>query len=518
MTSAPHRTRQFIGGVTVGYVHTVVVVAVGLWLTPYVLHHLGQREYGLWLLGAQLLTYLALVDLGVVALLPREVAYATGRGDGLMAEELPKVVAETARLVMCQMPAVAAACLACWVLLPADWPELKWPLVIVLVTFAATFPLRIFPAVLQGLQDLTFIGVTQMGSWITGTILTIAAVAAGFGLYSLAAGWVATQLLVSAIAAWRLLARFPCAWPSRRQRVSRSDLRVRFGKSVWISVSQVAQVLLNGTDLIVVGKLLGPDAVVPYVCTGKLVALLANQPRLFVEVAVPALSQIRADGSRQRLFQLTSGMTQGLLLGSGAVVCVTLAINRSFVSWWVGETRFAGLGLTLLFLIGMLLRHWNITAIYSLFCFGYERRIALTSVADGLVSTIAMLVLVPWMGLKGAVLGSLMGAVAISLPSNLRAVAREEQLSFVASQQLLWPWLARFVSLFGAIAALALVWTPHGPWAFAATAVIVGVIYVTIMLPVIFGPVLGGLVTQRLRPVLAYVPGLSRLLATEIVP
>ena len=67
--------------------------------------------------------------------------------------------------------------------------------------------------------------------------------------------------------------------------------RVLNFRLVWISVSQIAQVLLNGTDLLIIAGLLGPTAVVPYACTGKLVSLLANQAQLFMQMALPALSE-----------------------------------------------------------------------------------------------------------------------------------------------------------------------------------------------------------------------------------
>ena len=73
------RSRRFIGGISIGYLHTALVTIVGLWLTPYLLRHLDQHDFGLWLLTTQLLFYLGLTDFGIVALLPREIAFATGR-------------------------------------------------------------------------------------------------------------------------------------------------------------------------------------------------------------------------------------------------------------------------------------------------------------------------------------------------------------------------------------------------------------------------------------------------------
>src|SRR5580765_8072923 len=80
---AMSRTRRFMRGIGVGLVSQVVLAIVGLGVTRYLLHRLGQSEYGLWLVATQLLAYLALTDLGVIALLPREIAYATGRGAAL---------------------------------------------------------------------------------------------------------------------------------------------------------------------------------------------------------------------------------------------------------------------------------------------------------------------------------------------------------------------------------------------------------------------------------------------------
>ena len=100
------RLRRFVGGLGLGYVHTIVTVVVGLWLTPYLLRHLGSHDYGLWLLGAQVLVYLALMDLGIVQLVPRDVAIAAGRANGDHAE-LQAIIGQTARLVLWQVPPVA---------------------------------------------------------------------------------------------------------------------------------------------------------------------------------------------------------------------------------------------------------------------------------------------------------------------------------------------------------------------------------------------------------------------------
>lgn len=509
---AESRLRRFVGGLGLGYIHTIVTVIVGLWLTPYVLRHLGSHDYGLWLLGAQVLVYLALMDLGIVQLVPRDVAVAAGRAHG-DSSELQAIVGQTARLVLWQLPPVALIGALIVVFLPAEWAPLRWPLALVVVAFVVSFPLRMFNAVLQGLQDLTFLGSLQLAAWAAGAVVTIAGVAGGLGLYSLSAGWITTQFM-SAIVGWRRLVNVHGhVVPARLPALTLSAAKQQIRTGGWISVNQVAQVLLGGTDLVVIGKLLGPEAVVPYACTGKLLTMLANQPQMFMQMALPALSELRTAASRDYLFDVARSMAQVMLLLSGGIVIVVLAVNAPFVSWWVGEARFAGMGLTVLLLLSMLLRHVNSTLVYTLFCFGYERRLALTSVADGLVGLAMMVLLVPALGLYGAVLGPLTSLALVSLPTNLRALAREEGGSAVTFVEPLRPWLMRFLPLVAAVAALISVWRPQGLFTFVPFALAVSVLYAVVMLPVITTPPLGPMLSARLNPWMSRMPGLARHLA-----
>jgi O-antigen/teichoic acid export membrane protein len=506
------RLRRFLGGLSLGYIQTAATIVVGLWMTPYLLRRLGSHDYGLWLLGTQVLTYLALLDLGIVALVPREVAAAAGRAEADRSA-VRDLVAETARLVLWQLPIVAlAGALIVW-LMPSEWAELRGPLAIVVLTFVLTFPLRVFSAVLQGLQELPFLGVVQIAAWASGAAVTVVGAWVGWGLLALAFGWITTQV-ITAVSAWRrLVTQFPDVMPSRLPALTVAAARQQLSRGVWISFNQIAQVLLVGTDLVVVGKVLGPAAVVPYACTGRLMTMLANQPQMFMQMALPALSELRTAASRERLFEVSRSMAQAMLLLSGGIVVVVIAVNGSFVTWWVGEERFAGMGITAILLAGMLARHLNATATYTLFCFGNERRLALTSIADGVVGTLAMLILTPTFGLYGAAIGSCLGTCTISLPSNFRALAREAGTSPQSFLTPLLPWFLRVAAVLAAVIAVTSMWTARGLVVFAILAAVVSMLYIVIMLPVLNAPPLGPLLRARVAPSLSSLSGVTRVVA-----
>lgn len=484
------RRRRFLDGIGFGYLHMVLVTLVGLWLTPFLLTHVGQRDLGLWMLATQILSYIALFDIGVAALLPREVAYVTGRTGDSGSTELVTLLGRVRRITRWQVPLVACAAVLAWWAMPASWTGLRGPLALVLAAYVILFPVRLYQSLLQGLQDLRFLGQIQLAGWAATTALTVVLVATGWGLWALVAGAAALQLATAAACAVRVCRRHPTLWRASAEETSWPAVRRYLEQSGWVSVAQIAQLLMNGTDILVIGAFLGPAAVVPYSCTAKLVSVLGNHPQLLMQSASPILSELRASGNAARLREVSLALARGMLLLSGAVACTVIVANRGFVSWWVGPTQFGGGTLTILLVANMALRHWNTTVVYSLFCFGFERRLSLTTMADGLVSVILAAVFVPMMGPVGAPLGSIVAVLCVSLPMNLRGLGAGLEASpwhLLAAQG---SFAARFVPLAAAAAAFSL-WVPGAWQGVALGTAVVGVVYGVVMVPLAFQPPLG---------------------------
>jgi O-antigen/teichoic acid export membrane protein len=461
------------------------MVLAGIWLTPFLLRHIGPRDYGLWLVASQLLAYLTLTDFGVVALLPLETAYATGRAGGAeAAKDLPHIVGQTLRIVLYQLPLVAIVALAMWFSIPAAWVGLRGPLAVILFGFVLVFPVRIFPELLSGLQDLAFNSWMRILGWGLSTIGTVVMVLLGWNLYALALGWIIFQVTLAPIYVYRLRTRFPGVLPNRLPALDWNSTRKQLGKGSWISVAQIAQLLMSNTDLLILGRMLGPAAVVPYACTGKLASVLANQAQILMQTATPGLCELRTGESRHKLFQVMVALNHGILSFSGLVFCVVLLVNQWFVAWWVTGRFYGGLLLTVAILLNMLIRHWNTTAAYSVFCFGHQRRISLTNLADGVLTAACSVILTILAGPIGAPLGSIMGACLVSLPLNLRVISLDTGVKLghlIGAMVKSWSW--RFAGV-GAVALwIAVRWSPKNGWEAGAAAVGIAAVYLLVVLP-----------------------------------
>lgn len=440
-----NRTGKFVSGVIVNYGNQLVVMVVGLWLTPFLLRHLGQRDYGIWLVGLQSLSYLAILDLGVIGLLPREVAFASGGGKGEDApERVRELLEENAVVVLWQTPVLALALvIALWVLMNQT-SGLLGVMGIIFAVYGLQFPLRIYFAALEGLQDFQFVGTLQFSTWLLGIIVNVYLIASGKGLYSLAWGWAATQGGMALGTMWRMYAKFPQYAPRRLQWLNWSRVAAHFKAGLWVSVSQITQLLIGTTSTLAIAYSGGAVAVVPFSCTQKLTQIFNNQPNVILQSAQPGLTQLRASATKEHLSQVIGTLTQAVLMMSGALGCVVLCVNGGFVKTWVGAEQYVGIEFTICTTIAMIVRHLNVTSIYTLFCFGKERFLSIVGFVDSVLTAAAMFLLIRWMGPIGAPLASLALAVLVSLPLNYRVLEEVTGTPIRAQFQPVIEWFRPF--------------------------------------------------------------------------
>ena len=120
--------------------------------------------------------------------------------------------------------------------------------------------------------------------------------------------------------------------------------------------------------------------------------------------------------------------------------------------------------LTVMLLISMLLRHVNLAVGYTLYSVGYERHLAMTALTDGVVTLLLMWPFISIFGPSGAALASIVGVVAVSLPSNVRALAREAEVSTVVTLRPIAAWTLRCCLSGAAIVTIVTFVPPTGLW------------------------------------------------------
>src|SRR5262249_29423937 len=155
------------------------------------------------------------------------------------AAEVAGLLGQACRLTLWQMPLVAGAAVALWANLPEEWQGLRQPLAAGMLAYGLLFPLRLFQAALQGLQDLGFLSAVQTVVWFVNAGVSVALVGMGEGLEALAWSWIASQGLLHFLCGLRLWRRYSHYLPAHLGPLDWRKARGYLGQGFWASLNQV---------------------------------------------------------------------------------------------------------------------------------------------------------------------------------------------------------------------------------------------------------------------------------------
>lgn len=322
-------------------------------------------------------------------------------------------------------------------------------------------------------------------AWVVGSAVSAVFVLRGWGLNALAISWSVTQFGTYGACYIRVKARFPAALSGGLSVLTRYEAATRLRKGFWVVVSQMAVMLASGVDLLVIAAVRGPAQVTPYTITDKLVTMLNTIPIMIMASAQPALSELSSSLDRKRLPDVCVALTRIVLLVSGLVASVVLVVDKGFVAWWIGPQEFAGGTLVILLVADMVVSHWTAAMAYTVFSFGYERLISLTSILTGALTVVLTVVLVRHVGLIGAPLAAIVARASVSLPVLLVALARATGgvVRTLLFSVFSWAWRAAFCAALAVAAAR--LWTPHSPLAIGTAALGAALVYAAVMMPLV---------------------------------
>ena len=265
--------------------------------------------------------------------------------------EVARVVGQTLKVVLAQTVVVALAALALFFLRPAHDAALRGPMGLILAVFVISYPLRIFPAVLQGLQDLKFLGQLRLALWGMSTVLVIVMLLMGARFYALACGWCLQQMGHDLVAFFRL----------RRLRpdlLSAEDLAPGRSHALALVRARILGQCQPGRHA-VVGRQRSVDRGPLHQRRHRGGLLFHQQVDRGPPEPAPDSCQRRASRTQphenQRIARANPAghhfaHASHAAAGRRRRLCIILAVNQQFVTLWLGAHFFGGMQLTVILL------------------------------------------------------------------------------------------------------------------------------------------------------------------------
>ena len=401
-----------IGG-GVNAVAFAAVLGVSFALTPHLIRDLGKPSYDVWVVVESVLTYFTLLDGGVAAGLVRVVARGTVTRDLAAVNDYA-----SASLAIFLAAAVVALGVGAPVLLAlsprltAHDPDAVPFMLVMLVSLAATLPLSVFPATLDGLQRFTAKGLIRVGVLAVRTAATLVVLATQASLLPLAVVFLVTNLLEQACYA----ALCHAACPGLRLRpwaVDRATLRRVRGESWDAFLAMLAGRMTLQTGSIVIGLLLAPGAATFFATAVRLIESAKQLLRQVTTTLTPGVSAMHARGDDAGVRDLVVTGTRWVMYAALPVNLGLVLFGGPFLARWVGVEFAAGSGPAALILSGTLaLGLAQSVAARVLYGLGHLRVFARAALLEGVVNVTLTALLIGPLGVEGV-------AVAVAVPNAL---------------------------------------------------------------------------------------------------
>lgn len=406
------RVRHIARSVFSNWLATAANMGVGFFLQPFIIHRLGNVEYGIWVLAVSSIGYLGLLDLGMRSSVLRFVSKGHTKGDHQGASEALSA-ALWVRLQISGVILLASAALSYAFPLFIKIPprlvtDARWAVMIVGLNLAITMSMGVFGGVVSALNryDLqTRVTLVQLAIRVTGVVFSVLH---GYGIVAialceLAAALIGNVLLVSL--ARRLYPQLQLMW----KRPERGVLRALWSYSAYAFMTSVAIQLVYQTDTLVVGSFVSAAAVAFYNVGNSLCRYTDQLTGAMTMSFVPAASTYEAAGDVSKLRSLYQVGTRAVMALSLPVIVTLLVRGRTFIGLWVGPAYMQRSGTVLIILATALIFSQANNTAFAI-AFGTERHkvTAKWAVIEGVSNLILSVTLVHFIGIYGVAVGTLL--------------------------------------------------------------------------------------------------------------
>lgn len=441
--------RLVVSGVSMNWIAYATTALVMFFLSPFVVHHLGNVAYGVWVLVTSTTAYFALLDMGLRGAVVQFVATQHAKGQDVLAGRAVSA-ALLLRIAFSGVIILASGLLAISVeklfKMPAEMrAPARWALLAAGSSVAITLIGGVFSGVLAALQRFDLISSVNILQVLLQMIGTVVLLRRGGGIVSLA-----VLLLILTVAAnLAFLGLCYGVYPRLRvtlAQIDRGVIRQLWSYSSYLFLLSITGQVIYYTDNIIVGALVSAEAVAFYAIGGRLLQYMQQPTAAMAQTFMPLASSLEAQDKHDALRELLIQGTRAALLVSLPIAVVLFFRGGTFIGLWMGKeyAQISGKVLRILLFATFVQvgNHANANIIYGL---GKHRIPALWQTAEAVVNLVLCILLAKQWGLYGVAWSVVIPELVVQGVLWPRYVSR--LLSVSLGKYLLEAWLRPLVAV-----------------------------------------------------------------------
>jgi len=412
------RGKKIVVGFVLRYIYLILNLALAFFMMPFILHHLGDRMYGLWVLLGSFTGFMGYLDFGLSQTVSRFVARAVGRKEPLAINQ----IANTSLIMYLGLSVIVLIVTVLLMIGASFFTDTPEDLHIVRVLFLCigtnllmSFPARAFSGIISAHLQYQISEMIMIAELVIRYLLIFVFFQLGYGIIAL--GVIVCVLGICASVAYFI---FSFKVDSNLivnpgKHFKSSLVRELLSYSFYAFVRRITGLLINRTDSFIVSGFLGLAVNAHYAIPVVLNAHLSNFLSRVVQLIDPVFSHDDGKGDQMGIEQKLFISTK--IMAFVVVFCCSMFImyGEQFITCWVGESYTDAypvlVVLALVTVISILLE----PAGSMLFNTSHHKFLALAGTIEGVINLVLSLILVHYLGMLGVALGTLLPILFVRL-------------------------------------------------------------------------------------------------------
>lgn len=427
LPTAPPRVPRAARNILTNWVAYFLSGAVSFFMSPFIVHHLGNSAYGVWVLLVSLTGYLGFLDLGIRGAVTRYIAKF--HSEAAHHESSSTVSSACALFVSLGFAAVFASAVFALVAVPhfeiprAYLRAAQMVVVIAGLNIGVSLVSGVFGGVLVGLQRFDLTNSIAVVGLVLRSIAIVWALKSGLGLVTLAS----IQLCgtIAELAAGMVLSRQ--LYPEidlRMGNVRRAYVSLIFSFGFFAFLLHMSNYLIYYTDALVIGSFL-PVSMVTFFSIGSNLTLYARDlVGGFSRTMTPMASQLEVEAGLAGVQQTSLRAARFCAMLMWPIFITFILRGRTFIGLWMGPS-YVDLSGHVLWILSVPWLFGAGTSVIASTMLGISKhkRVVPFAIAEGLGNLFLSIALVRPLGIIGVAWGTAIPNLGVSI--------------------LFWPWYTR---------------------------------------------------------------------------
>ncbi len=379
-------------------------------MIPYVIGHIGDRWYGLWILVGTTIGYFGFLDLGLGSANERYIARSIGMKDQ---HETNRVFSSS--IVLFSIVGAVTLVLTAIVILicprfihnPADVPVFRLVFLLVGLDMAVGFPIRGYWGFLYAHIRYDIVNIINILKTAVRTTLIVWLLSRGHGIISLAVATLVSDVAEYAANFIYVRAKFP-ETAIRIRDFSRSTVRQLYDYSLYSFVSAIAKQLRFNIDAFVITAMLGLSLVTHYNIGSRIAGYYLMLVMNAISSIKPVFSKLEGEGNFDELrerYHLTLKLNVILSLFIGGSL---LIYGKPFILRWMGPSYLDSWHVLAVLSVAQIFNTIQVTPSTLLYGISKHKVYSLIVVVEGLINLGLSILLARRYGIVGVALGTLL--------------------------------------------------------------------------------------------------------------